>query len=110
MDAEKERREKQRKKASFDSKLKKFQEGKHCKPQDSETLKKAKFFTEMQGKEERDKEAKFRREMFNKIAEKFEVDEDGKKEKSEEFLKKAARFEEDEGDDKIDAGNRRRSF
>merc|ERR1712096_510645 len=91
VDPEKEKREKQRKKARFDSKLKKFQEGKHCKAEDSETLRKAKFFTEMQGKDEREKEAKFRREMFNKIAEKFEVDEE-KKEKNEEFLKKAAKL------------------
>ena len=71
---------------------------------DSETMRKAKFFSDMPGKEDGEREAKFRKEMFNKTAEKWR---ERMKEKNEDFKKKAAKFQntEGEGSEKNEVGS-----
>ena len=68
------------------------------------TCSRSKFFSDMPGKEDGEREAKFRKEMFNKTAEKWR---ERMKEKNEDFKKKAAKFQntEGEGSEKNEVGS-----
>ena len=57
-------KERQRRKAAFSAKITKFTASSEEK-KDGEILRKAKMFSEMEGKEEREKEAKLRKEEFS---------------------------------------------
>ena len=99
-------REKQRKKASFNSKVAKFENGTNLVvKKTSVAAAKAKMFEDMAGEEERMKEAELRKEDFKKKQEAFKEDtaEEGGEETNEsEVAKKKAVFEgegEGEGED-----------
>eukprot|EP00092_Neocalanus_flemingeri_P035664 GFUD01038829.1.p1 GENE.GFUD01038829.1~~GFUD01038829.1.p1 ORF type:complete len:101 (+),score=48.56 GFUD01038829.1:48-305(+) len=67
---EEEVKEQQRKKASFNSKFAKF-ESNEIPKKESAAKEKARMFEDLEGKEEKEKESKFRKEQFSKNQEKF---------------------------------------
>ena len=106
---EEELRAMQRKKASYNAKLAKFElAGEEKKRLSSQAKVKAKMFEEMEGQEEREKEAEMRKEEFKKRKQVFKETDDTSSQKSEEeeeastappaegeVSKKKAVFEED---------------
>ena len=68
---EEEEREQQRKKASFNSKFAKFEAGGEVNKKDTATKEKAKMFEDVEGKEEKAKEDKYRKAQFDRTKEKF---------------------------------------
>ena len=97
-------REKQRKKASYNAKLAKFQAKEDVKPKGPGDAKiKAKMFEDMEGQKEREKEAQIRKESFEKKREAFDEENKEDVEEAEEPLedalaKKKAVFEADEAE------------
>ena len=63
--------EKKRQKASFNSKLNRFEEGDKSKKEDTETLAKAKMFEVLEDKDEQEKEAKYKADQIARTQEKF---------------------------------------
>ena len=81
---EEELRAMQRKKASYNAKLAKFELAGEDKKRVSQAKVKAKMFEEMEGQEEREKEAEMRKEEFKKKKEVFKETDETSSEKSEE--------------------------
>lgn len=112
--------EKQRRMAAFTAKLSKFSIEKEDRKKDSEALKKAKMFSDWEGKEQREKEAKIRKEEFLKTAGKFEEGEDigdtnNNNNSKTEVTKKLSLFEErekeeDDVEDEEDLERKRQEF
>ena len=81
---EEELRAMQRKKASYNAKLAKFELAGEDKRRVSQAKVKAKMFEEMEGQEEREKEAEMRKEEFKKKKEVFKESDETSSEKPEE--------------------------